>query len=146
MFVRGLLVASMAASLAVVPSPVAGAGCEDVQVEVYDLKIRPARHVYDLGDTARVAVRVTRTDTGDPAENVDVGLGGSTDRDRWVFDRAVTDERGRARLALELQRKHVPPGWMTLSAYGWKRTVDTTCVAVTEYGYKQRRKAFRVRG
>ncbi len=137
------LTVCLVAMVAVGPTPVAAAHCEDLHVETYEVKMRALRDVYDVGDQARVRVLVTRIDTGEPASFIDVGIGGTTDEDQWDFDIEATDRRGRA--VMELSLKKMPPGWMTLYGYAWRETVDTYCAGVTEYGQKMKRRAFRVR-
>ena len=140
-----ILIACLVAVAVLAPVPAGAteaAHCEEVHVESFEIKLRAERAVYEVGETARVRAVVTSMATGEPASDIDVGLLGSSDDDHWVFDQARTNERGRA--WLEIPLKKMRPGWMTLHAYAWRRTVDTTCVAVTEYGSKLKRRAFRV--
>lgn len=65
----------IAGSLVVVgPVEADAVSCEDVYIESYDVTVKVGADAYDLGDRARIALTVTRKDTGDPAQDVRVAV------------------------------------------------------------------------
>ncbi len=119
---------------------------ENLAFENYDVKVRAQARSYSLGDAAIMLVRVTRKNTGDPVRGADIGVGIHNKSDGWTFGNRKSDSGGRAIIRVPLRRNALRPGWAVADTYAWGRILHTACATVTEYGYRQLRRAFRVRG
>lgn len=146
-----LVLSVLAALLAVTPqvaaqpsAPVAGDACESVMLETYRVKARVAERVYRLGDIATFSVRVKRAQTEEPVAGARVGLGVHDESDRLLVDYGKTDDEGRVSLAVRLRRRALDAGYVRLMVFAWNTRVDNVCAQVTEYGYVDRPRAFRV--
>ncbi|HEX2195521.1 MAG TPA: hypothetical protein VHJ76_01235 [Actinomycetota bacterium] len=142
-----VLCAALVSGLLVTGRTALAADCETVWLPVYDLEVEVGRDVYHFGDTARVDVTVTHTDTGTAVEDASVlAYVPYFENDGFVAGWDRTDASGHAVAYLELKRKHLRPGPTKLRVIGMKTTSDpTTCVQVVEYGEVRLRKAFTVK-
>lgn len=118
-----------------VSAPVAGAsetGClapHDTQpTRTFEVEVRAARDVYQLGEKARFRVKVTRVLHGEvvgPAEGAHVGVFVTLD-DVLLTGDAVTDTKGRAVVKV-LLRRYAPTGFADVTTYARKETADLPC-------------------
>lgn len=141
---RFLVVVCCMGLMGVAPSAAArpAAACEDVVVESYDLAISGVRSVYRVGDTLEGRVLVTRKDTGMPVGDARVVLA-IFDRDEtMIAGFATSDSEGIADVSLSLDKAR--PAVYDLMGYAYTG-VETTCVAVREYGFEYRKEAVRIR-
>ena len=114
--------------------------------------------MYLVGETALIHVKVTRPAHEDPAgegieldppksepaRDIYVGAGIHDDvGNTFLFGFAVTNEKGKATLEIELE-EGTDPGEVTADFYAWKDVVRAPCLTIREFGFRTYEKFFRV--
>lgn len=122
---------------------------EVVALRTYHLEVKPSQKTYNVGDTAKIRVLVTRPAHEDPvgqgipidppqsfpAEEVNVGIGLRIG-DVFLFGHSVTNADGLAVVKVPI-KSYTPAGKAFADAYAWKTAADTPCLRVEENGYRQ---------
>lgn len=126
----------------------ASSGMETVSLLTFNLEIGKVKPVYEIGETVKLDVTVTRPAKEDPlgngipmdrpyvepAEGVIVGVGLHIGR-VFLPGAAITDAQGVAHIQIKIE-SYAPAGkWSDTSIYAWKVLQDTTCASIQEYGY-----------
>ena len=139
-----------------VPPAAFGAGedCANHRISTFRVEGRALKGRYQVGDTAKVAVRVERSMEGvagedlsavvpdqGPVEGAGVGVGLTIGSVRLVGG-SMTEEDGSTIVEIKIG-KHVEPGWAIAGGRAWKDLVTDPC-PVTEEGIMHSPKLFRV--
>ena len=127
--------------------------CANHQVSTFRVEGRALKDRYQVGETARVAVRVVRSLEGaageslpvvpdqGPVEGAGVGVG-LTIGSVHLLGGSMTDEDGSTIVEIKIG-KHVEPGWAVAGGRAWKDLVSDPC-PITEEGVMHSPKLFRV--
>lgn len=129
---------------------------EVVALRTFHLEVKPIKKAYQVGETAKIEITVTRPAHEDPlglgqpidppfsfpAEGVNVGMGLRIG-DVFLFGHAISDADGKAVVRIKI-KSYTPAGTATADAYAWKTAAETTCVTVEENGYRQMPDLFKV--
>jgi hypothetical protein len=140
-------------------APSASAHCgnlETVNLYTFTVAIHPMRKVYEVGDTAKFHMKVTRPGPQDPlglgqswnppmhepAEDVNVGIGLRVGQ-VFLFGIGTTNQKGEATVGIKLL-PYTPSGTASADGVAWKVQHQNTCATVQEIGYASAPRAFRV--
>lgn len=129
---------------------------EVVALKTFHLVVKPIKTQYQVGDTAKIQVTVTRPAHEDPAglgiqqeppesfpaEGVNVGMGLRIG-DVFLFGHAISNADGKAVVKIKI-KSYTPSGMAMVDAYAWRTVADTTCAKVEEEGYRQMPDLFKV--
>ena len=154
-----LFAAAVALSTTLIAAPAShAAGCamETVALKTFHLVVKGQDKVYEVGDTAKVLITVTRPAHEDPAglgiyqeppqsypaENVNAGVGLRVG-DVFLFGHAMTDAQGKAVVDVKLE-PWTPSGTAIADAFVWNVVQDTPCLRIEENGYTQKPNIFKV--
>lgn len=121
---------------------------ETIALRTFHVEIHPKSKKYNLGEVAKIAVKVTRPakeDPGgngiefeppfsEPAEDVVVGVGLSIGR-VYLPGAAITDANGEATVRIKIESWAPAGKWAAASAYAWKIAHQNQCLTVQEDGY-----------
>ncbi len=150
---RGALLPFVVAALAITSTAPASAAPTDAcaldEREVWDLNLslEAEARVYEIGETAKVTVTVTRPDDYDPVsgqtyigelpysepvEDVNVGAGVVVEG-VYLLGYGFTDAEGKVTLSIKIE-PWTPPGKAVASFLGTKTVIDVPCLKVTEIG------------
>jgi hypothetical protein len=151
-------VAMVAGALVAGAAP-ASAHCgtnETVYLYTFDVRMKPEKKVYAVGDVAKFHIKVSRPGRQDPvglgvtfdpphqepAPDVGVGIGMSVG-DVFLFGISRTDEKGEAVVPVRIA-EYAHPGWAAVDAIAWKTAAETVCATVQETGYVSKRRAIKI--
>jgi hypothetical protein len=173
---RGVRITSLAAAIGIVvallatPAPATSSACaalmrdamrsgsmETIALRTLYIEMKTDKTRYDVGDTVKIDVTVTRPSDEDPAgqgiplqrpttmpaEDITVGVGLRIGRVFLYGFGAPTDADGKTMVSV-LLRPYTPAGRAILDIFAWKTQVDTPCLLVEEQGYHSHPGAFSV--
>ena len=119
--------------------------CDTVSLRSWNIKVDVKRKAYELGDTAKIQLTVTRKKTHTPVAGVMVAVMLFNTKKHAIFGMGETDATGREVLSAHLAKRRLDTGPVKLLAYAHRTQVDSYCASVGEYGYKKVPNAFRVK-
>jgi len=164
---RTMRITSLAAAIGIVvgltaaPAPARSSACaalmrdamrsgsmETIALRTLYIEMQLDKKSYEVGDTVKIDVTVTRPSDEDPAgqgtptprpttmpaEDVTVGVGLRIGRVFLYGFGASTDADGKTMVPI-LLRPYTPAGRATLDIFAWKTQLDTPCLIVEEQGY-----------
>lgn len=146
-----VVVVALATLVAAPVAPAAArANCmnETIVLTTFHVQMEALKQTYRIGDTAKIAVQVTRPAHHDPlgagvewgeppesfaAEEVNVGVGLQVN---GVFlpGFTVTNQEGKGVAKIKIQN-YVPQGVAAASVLAWMTQANTPCLAVEEQGF-----------
>ncbi|MEA2516201.1 MAG: hypothetical protein QOG16_39 [Actinomycetota bacterium] len=126
----------------------ASAGMETVSLLTFNLDASKVKPVYNIGETVKIDVTVTRPAKEDPLGNgipmdrpyyqvepgVIVGIGLHIGR-VFLPGAAITDDNGIAHVRIKIEDYAPKNTWVDSSMYAWRTVQETTCATIQEYGY-----------
>ena len=140
-----VLILAVVASVGLPSSPVAArTECSAEYVDSYDVRAKPRRNIYRMGQTALIDVIVEDSVTGTRVSDVDAGLVVLGRGKRSPYGLGTTDTEGRLTLRLPLRPSSIRPGWAHafVAAYEY---VNTPVYCTGRYGQREYKKLFRIR-
>ena len=142
----GLLAAALVVALVPTASVARSGECDTIQLNNYKLSVDVADKVYRIGQKAKIHITVSRRKTGHAISGAKVAVMIISGRDKAVFAIDETDDRGRAFLKPYLSKQYTKPGPVRLWSYAYVQRANVlSCATVSEYGFKDRARAFRVK-
>ena len=138
------------------PAQAGGGTCEQVNVLAFHIDAKPGRPAYRVGDKAVIHIKVTRPAHEDPGNNgiefdppssepvddIYVGAALTAGKNTFLFGFAVTNEKGKADIRINLDKAEA--GIADVNIYAWRDVVRTPCLTVREYGYRYYEDMFRI--
>lgn len=156
---RALILATALVAGVLSFAPSASAHCgnlETMNLYTFTVTLHPMKKVYEVGDTAKFHMQVTRPGPQDPlglgvnwdppmrepAADVNVGIGLRVGQ-VFLFGIGMTNEKGEATVGVKLL-PYTPAGRAAADAVAWKVQHQNTCLTVQEIGYASDPRAFKV--
>ena len=121
------------------------AACDTVALRNWNIKVDVRRDAYELGDTAKIELTVTRKRTHTPVAGVVAAVMIFNTKKDAVLGVGETDASGREVLSVRLAKRRLDTGPVKLFAYAHRTQVDAYCASVGEYGFRKVPKAFRIK-
>ena len=121
------------------------AACDTVALRNWNIKVDVRRNAYELGDTAKIELTVTRKKTHTPIAGVMAAVMIFNTKKNAVFGIGETDAAGREVLSVHLAKRRLDTGPVKLFAYAHRTQVDAYCASVGEYGFRKVPQAFRIK-
>jgi hypothetical protein len=130
---------------------------ETIALRTLYVEMKTDKKRYEVGETVKIDVTVTRPSDEDPAgngiptprpttmpaEDITVGVGLRVGRVFLYGFGAPTDADGKTMVPI-LLRPYTPAGKAILDIFAWKTQLDTPCLIVEEQGYRSHPGAFTV--
>jgi hypothetical protein len=156
---RALIVVTALVAGLISFAPPASAHCgsmETLNLYTFTVTLHAKKKVYEVGDTAKFHMKVTRPGPRDPlglgvnldspmhepAPDVNVGIGLRIGQ-VFLFGIGTTDEKGEATVGIKLL-PYTPAGTASADAVAWKVQHQDPCFTVQEIEYASDPRAFRV--
>ncbi len=140
--IAGLVAAGLLAGL-LAHAPAAAQDCHGTEVDSLRVEISKERSTYRIGEVIRLEARVTRLDSDQAVEGVQVNVGLDA-RDVMLIGSTTTGSDGIGHLKIQVKR-YAPAVLVDLDAFARKDAVDVPCGA-SEIGDAHKPRFLRIVG